>query len=294
MWQSFLTRIKSHLLPHDILSIGFVIPLLGITLIFYPHLPKGHYLIGLYLSLITLSLLFSMTPQNLYDKKAIIHFFYPVLFIPIIFESLGDLIPYVNPYYIDNILLKIDVLICGTSPCLLLQKWIHPGLTELLQLAYTSYYFMPLILGMVFFIKKDERFPSVIFAILLGFYVSYIGYLLFPALGPRYWLDPFQSVYKDTYLAKRIAYYLNLFEKNKTDAFPSGHTQISLMCTYFAHYLGKGWLIFFGVSTILLIVSTIYCRYHYVIDVIAGIFLAFVCLKIAPSLEKRIWSWLKS
>lgn len=294
MWQTFLNRIKSHILPHDILTAGFVIMLLGITLIFYPRLPKADYLLIIYLTLIMLIISFSQMPHDLYDKKALIHFFYPVLLIPIIFESLGDLIPYVNPHYVDALLMKTDILLCGGSPCLFLQKWIRPWLTEILQLAYVSYYFMPLVLGIALFAKKDKRLPSVFFALLLGFYISYVGYFLFPALGPRYWLDPTQSVYKNTYLAKWIAHCLNVLEKNKTDAFPSGHTQISLMCTYFAGYLGKGWLIVFGIATTLLIISTIYCRYHYATDVIAGIFLAIICLKIAPPLEKRIWHWLRS
>ncbi|MCD6320070.1 MAG: phosphatase PAP2 family protein [Candidatus Desulfofervidaceae bacterium] len=294
MWQGFLNRIKAHILPYDILTAVFIILLLGITSFFHSQLPRANHLASIYISLFIALIFFSMMPRDLYDKKAFVHLFYPVFLIPIIFESLGELIPYVNPHFIDATLFKMDTFLCGNTPCLLLQKWIHPWLTEVLQLAYTSYYFMPLILGTVFFIKKDKRLSSFIFAILLGFYLSYIGYLLFPALGPRFWLDPTHSVYKNTYLAKWLAYCLNVLEKNKTDAFPSGHTQISLMCTYFASYLGKGWLFLFGISTTLLIISTIYCRYHHVTDVIAGIALALICLKIAPPLEKHIWRWIKS
>ena len=40
-----------------------------------------------------------------------------------------------------------------------------------------------------------------------------------------------------------------------------------------------------------LIISTVYLRYHYVIDVIAGIILAVAIYYIAPYLYQRIKSW---
>jgi len=286
MWRDFLAKIKP--LPYDILNAVFVVFLLSLSVFFYHRLPNAGHLVFVYLSLLLMIAFCSALPADFKKRISVIHFFYPLILVPIAFESLGKLILYVNPHFWDPTLARLDTLICGIPPCLYLQKFVRPWLTEIFQLAYTSYYFMPTILGVALFCRKDKRFTSVIFAILLGFYVSYIGYLLFPALGPRFYLAEPHCVYKDTFLAKWIAYYLNLLEHNKTDAFPSGHTQISLMCAYFAGYLGKKWAAIYAIMTALLIISTIYCYYHYLVDVIAGILLAGICLKIAPRLEARL------
>ncbi|HET9130693.1 MAG TPA: phosphatase PAP2 family protein, partial [Terriglobia bacterium] len=55
------------------------------------------------------------------------------------------------------------------------------------------------------------------------------------------------------------------------DVFPSGHTQLTLVCTYLAfHYrLRSRWLI--AVLATLLIIGTVYLRYHYVVDLLGGV-----------------------
>ncbi len=285
MWRHFLNRIN--LLPYDILNLVFVSFLLFLSLVFKPKLPQDNSLIATYIGLIFFVILASFFPFDFRKRLTFIHLFYPFILIPIVFESLGKLIIYINPHFWDATLASLDKAFCGQYPCLLLKQYANPLLTEILQLAYTSYYFMPPILAIMLFLKRDKRLATVAFGIILGFYASYIGYLFFPALGPRFYLDPPDGIYKGTHLAKHIASFLDAVEKNKTDAFPSGHTQISIMCTYYAQILGPKWAVIYGVLTALLIISTIYCHYHYLADVIAGVFLAAICLRIAPSLEAR-------
>jgi membrane-associated phospholipid phosphatase len=292
MWKCFLKHIKANFLPYDILNLVFVFFLLVISFLSAFFWPSAAYLIIVYLFCLVMIILCSLSSKDLNHKKIIIHYFYPVFLIFFIFESLGYLIACLHLSYQDGLLYQLDVLLCGGCPFIYLQKWINPWLTELLQLAYISYYFMPLILGLALFYKKDHRLCSVIFSLLLGFYLCYLGYLVFPAVGPRFYLHFDKSVYENTYLAKWVAECLNILEKNKTDAFPSGHTQISVMSAYFSHYLGRGWVISFSLVTIFLILSTVYCRYHYIVDIIVGILLAVISLKIAPLLEKMILQWL--
>jgi membrane-associated phospholipid phosphatase len=76
---------------------------------------------------------------------------------------------------------------------------------------------------------------------------------------------------------------LDGLEQNKTDAFPSGHTAVALVSLLYAwKYREKVlfWILVPAVSA--LIVSTVYLRYHYVVDVIAGILLAALTVLIAP------------
>jgi membrane-associated phospholipid phosphatase len=71
---------------------------------------------------------------------------------------------------------------------------------------------------------------------------------------------------------------------------PSGHTMMTLMNMILAfRYRSKlRWV--FLVMGLSLIFATVYLRYHYVVDVLAGIILAFVAL----GLESLIYSILRS
>ncbi len=71
----------------------------------------------------------------------------------------------------------------------------------------------------------------------------------------------------------------NYLERIKTDCFPSLHTGLCLLCLFYAirfrevfnHKKLAMW--FWIVGVISLIFSTVYLRYHWVIDVITGIIL---------------------
>jgi membrane-associated phospholipid phosphatase len=154
-----------------------------------------------------------------------------------------------------------------------------------MQFAYISYYPMALVLGVVLFMKnKETAFDEAVFGIMLCFYLSYLGYLLFPAVGPRFTIAHLQT--RDlaaSPLVVAIQDTLNALENTKTDAFPSGHTAVALMTLYYAWKFRERILVSLLIPAVTgLIVSTVYLRYHYVIDVIAGIALTAMTVYVTP------------
>jgi len=205
---------------------------------------------------------------------------FPVVSVLIVFDSLGLIVHRINPQDIDYMLIRADYLIFGGYPTVFLEKFIYPPFTDILQLAYSSYYFIPISLGIVLKIKKDRNaFEKSLFIILLCFYLSYIGYMLFPALGPRYAMEHLQSSTVGGFLvSKPIQDTLNLLEGIKRDAFPSGHTAIAMTVLYLSYRFARNVFKMLLLPVMLLIFATIYCRYHYVVDVIGGLILAVVTL----------------
>jgi membrane-associated phospholipid phosphatase len=214
-----------------------------------------------------------------------------VITVSIIFNSLGPLIAAIHTMTFDVYLIAIDHALFGVHPTVWLEQLVSPALSALLQFAYLSYYFIPLSLGIVLIARgRFKDFDEVLFGILLCFYLSYVGYLLVPAIGPRFTLSHLQT--GNLQLApffEAIQDALNGLEKNKTDAFPSGHTAISLMCLYYA-WKKREQILFFGLTPLILglIISTVYLRYHYVIDVIAGIALTGLTIVLAPGLRRLL------
>lgn len=214
--------------------------------------------------------------------------FYPVAVIPLVYESLGTLIPALRGPSRDAWLVAADRAIFHADPTVWLERFVWPPVTDLLLLAYSTYYFFPIVVGAVLWRKDPAIARRFIFCLTFTFFLSYAGYFVVPAKGPRVALAAGQSVTLEvTPVSRAISTRLNELEHTKDDAFPSGHTMVTVFCLLVAYResrkLFRAWL----PIAILLVVSTVYCRFHYVVDVIAGLALAFLALPVG----ERLYAW---
>jgi membrane-associated phospholipid phosphatase len=275
-----LTEIFIRQRPADVVTIIFLILLIVLTLIYYENLPKAPFLISLYTALIIAQIILIKIKNNGKFLRLFYDLIFPVICIFTIFDSLGWVVHYLNPHDIDPILINIDYFIFNDHPTVILERITNPILTDVLQIAYSTYYFIPISLGIVLLKNRQkESFDKSLFLILFCFYLSYLGYILFPALGPRFTIDHLQnSELRGFIVAEPIQNLLNRLEGIKRDAFPSGHTGIALLVLYLAFKFSRRffWVLLPVVSS--LIFSTIYCRYHYVVDILAGIGLTVITI----------------
>ncbi|MFA6468519.1 MAG: phosphatase PAP2 family protein [Bacteroidota bacterium] len=185
----------------------------------------------------------------------------------------------------DDVLIMIDRTMFGVNPTQWISQFAHPIITEILQISYSAYYLFFIALFYELYRRQDTTdFHSGAMLVVYGFYLSYIGYLLLPAIGPRFTLHNFYAT--DAELPGLfLTEYLRAFINSgggvpagaadpaafvHRDAFPSGHTQLTLVAMYIAFTAGtkiRWWLFVVGS---LLIISTVYLRYHYAVDVLAG------------------------
>ena len=213
-----------------------------------------------------------------------------VIIIPTNFTELHYLVHNVSPIDMDSALIHFDLNLFGVHPTVWLEQWSVPVVTEYFQWIYTTFYFLPIILGII--LRKRggfDQFYTILFVMVLGFYVSYIGYFLVPAIGPRFTLDHLQSgPVTGVWLTQSIRDGLNYLENIQRDAFPSGHTEITLLTMIYARkYVRSYYHVLLVVGTSL-IISTVYLRYHYVVDVFAGIILALIVHYAVPVLYGSI------
>jgi len=272
--------------PIQGLTLFFLIGLFFLVLFFRNDLPLWRSLIFRYT--VWIGLLFALklaSDRGSGRLGALFNDFSPGLFVILIYQSLGDLIQYLHPD-IDSMLIRIDFFLFGVHPTVWMERWTVPWLTDLLSLAYASYYFFPVVLAIALYLKNPKRdFEVAMFVLLLGYYVSFIGYILFPAIGPRHTLTHLQTVpLEGSVITDFIRDTLNSWEHNKRDCMPSGHTQVALMVLFLSYRYRRLLFYFFLPVASGLILSTVYHRYHYVIDLFAGAFLAVACVIIGPRL----------
>jgi len=266
--------------PADSLNLFFLFFLTLITTLFYRRIADPFTLITLYSGLVFLQIALIKNRERNGFLKLTHDLLFPIVCIILVFDSLGKLVHYINPRDIDPLLIKLDYMLFNGYPTVMLEKIMTPFLTDILQAAYSSYYFLPVTLGVVLKLRKEEEaFDRSLFLIMLCFYLSYIGYMLMPAIGPRFTMNHLQHRdLEGLFITAPLQEILNKLEGVKRDAFPSGHTAITLTVVYLAWRFEKKLFIVFLPVGLALIVSTVYCRYHYVVDVIGGIVLALITI----------------
>lgn len=211
-----------------------------------------------------------------------------IIIIPINFTELHYLVHTVHPIDYDVILIKIDYFLFGVNPTVWLEKYSYPLITEILQLVYTTFYFIPIILA-VLLAKREAELDFYMFNMIFCFYLSYVCYFIFPAIGPRFTLDHLQSFpLQGIWIMQDIQIVLNKLENIQRDAFPSGHTAITVLTLIYAFKYHKRYFKILLPVTILMVISTVYLRYHYVIDVIAGLLLVAFVVLTGPVLYKYL------
>ena len=155
---------------------------------------------NLILAFLIIQIVFIYESKNEFDKlqPGIIRFlryWYPVFMIFFCFKEIYYVMIGLTPIIHDDILIKIDYWIFGFNPTVALKAISDPLLTEFLQIFYSFFYVMPVIFGLELYLwhrYKEFKFAS--FVIFFGFYISFIGYLILPAIGPRFVLHDFYSI----------------------------------------------------------------------------------------------------
>lgn len=212
------------------------------------------------------------------------------------FDQLAPIVPNVNPRRFDAALIHMDEWLFGVNPQLWVEQWYHPLFTEILAVAYASYYFLPF--GLAVPLVLQRRYgdaEDLLTTIIVGFFLTYFLYMLVPARSPYVFREtaegaallPYTTELTGLLLTDPIRTFIHTMERIKFDAFPSGHTATSLIVLLFAWRMHRRvfWVLFIPVS--LLLVSTVYLRYHYVIDVIAGAVLAAALVGVVPPAMRR-------
>ena len=201
------------------------------------------------------------------------HIVGPIL---LIFDNLGPLIRAVHPVDRDGWLIAADRFLLGTDAARLFERFPSPLLGTLLTVFYALYYFHPIVLGGLVYAddlrdlgRPGGRFLRFGFLVVLTFYVSYAGYFAVPAVGPRYALT-FSSPVVRGPVGQAIDAALEKAETNKRDIFPSGHTMVVTLVLVEAARRSRKTFFGFLFFALPLYVATVYGRYHYLVDVLAG------------------------
>lgn len=301
-------NITRYLHAADILFIGFNLILSSINLVFATRIPYWWLIV---LSNFTGSALICLIAYARHTTGwkplRILHDWYVPVATFFSFKAVYFMIkPIHNGRDYDDLLIAVDRWIFWVDPTVWMAQFATPWLTELLQIAYTLFYVMFLILGYELYRRHNlDLFHYFMFTCVYGFFLSYLGYFLLPAVGPRFTLHDFSAVDIDLpglWFTPYLRWFVNSGESIPTgvsnsvalgvaqrDVFPSGHTMMTLVLMYLSGKYKVKTRFFLYITGTLLITATVYQRYHYVIDLIAGGVFAIFCIVTT----RKLYSFLK-
>lgn len=301
-----MNKVKSyikHLKAFDVIVVIFYIILTLLHIIFHNRIETWGTWVVINVAIILFSSLLAYM-ESKHDNAFWngLHYWYVV---PITLLTFRQLYYMVNPIRVidyDYVFIEIDRWIFGTDPTHLLHQLSNPLLTELLQIIYGMFYLLPILLGL--FLLRKKRFVAMdfaVFSIVYGFLLSYLGYFTLPGIGPRFTLHDFSTINEQlpgifftNFLRELVnvgesipSGTLNPADVVQRDIFPSGHTMITLIVIFLSVRLKSRSRFFFVPVGSLLIFSTVYLWYHYVIDLAGG--LAFMMFSVWSG--KYIFNW---
>ena len=216
----------------------------------------------------------------------------PFAFCLAIYTNLHDTIHFANPHDIHNTLIAIDAWMFGVQPSVWAERFIHPALTEFFSFCYMIFFlFAPAVALTLYLQGRKAEFRNTLVSVILCFYAGYILYLIFPAVPPRIMLkDMYTLTFKGTPIADAALLMVAALPSDSRAAFPSLHSAVTLLSLMFAFKYVR-WLFWIMLPFCAgLLLSTIYLRHHYVIDLLAGFALGITAFFFGPKID----SWWRS
>lgn len=203
--------------------------------------------------------------------------FYPVA-MNVYFALLGAAVPKIHPRPADALLQRVDALLIGTNLSVRLQPWVDPIATEFFSGCY--FLFFPFLgFSLVYYFVGElpllQKFCTGLFTI---YGLGFIGYTLLPAQGPWIALASQFDTPLTGWAITRANDAVVRAGSNGVDVFPSLHCAVSAYLLGFDRWHRRWRYRLYLVPCVGLWFSTIYLRYHYLIDCVGGFALAAVAL----------------
>lgn len=288
----FMPRLFRRISIIDFINLFFLCIIIVFYLFAFNRTPYKIPLLIIYILLFVFIIFMTRLRESKKSHRRIkiIMFSYPVIFLFVIFETFFMILPYFNSLRFDALMANIDFKLLGVNPTVWIENWIHPLLTDILSLFYFFYFPMPfIIIGWMYKKAKFKNIEKALFIYFTCYYGAYICYFLIPVEGPRFFLREIQNVsLNGCFLTEPIRSLINIMEPNKLDAFPSLHAAILAVTMFVTYSNCKKMFYYFIPCVVGIIVSLVYLRYHYFIDVIAGLLWSIISCLLADRIYNKI------
>ncbi len=215
--------------------------------------------------------------------------FLPVVATPLLYAELETLSQLVVTGYFDGLVQGWEVGLFGEQLSLTAaRRWPSLWLSELLHLGYFSYYLVvPAAALAVWREAGDRGLERATVTVGMAFFLCYLVFAVFPVAGPRYEFTRIEGPPAEGPLFGLVHSVLEA-GSSKGTAFPSSHVAAATAAVLAARRDARRWVAVLAVPVVLLVLGTVYGRFHYAVDALAGLAVALAADAWTPAAVRRL------
>jgi hypothetical protein len=224
--------------------------------------------------LVAAALLILWTERNPTPDRWRIRLAFSYVSMGICFFSMGAAVPLLGTQRVDGMLLTWDRDLLGETPAVLWEPFLRPWLENVAMAGYL-FFFYYLLAGPAYYCFRDiPIFRKCIVGLFTIYGIALLSYTVLPAAGPHLFMT-FHTALEGPLLLDSTIGLVNR-GSNAVDVFPSVHVAASLYLLLFdwQHFRRRFWWLL-G-PCIVLWLSTLYLRFHYFVDIVAGVAVALI------------------
>ena len=216
--------------------------------------------------------------------------FAPLILLPFLYKETDY---FNNLFFTENLdpfFAQAEEALFHTQPSLMFSEKFHLRVfSELMYFGYFSYYLLIVSVPLYAYLKLGKDIAErMIFIIISSFLIYYFVFILFPVAGPQFYFPGSADALPKGYFFGPLMKYIQMNGEGQTGAFPSSHVSICLILLYFCFNDIRKSLPFVLIISVLLILSTVYLKAHYVIDVLAAFIITPIVYIISEGLYNKM------
>lgn len=248
-----------------------------LVLLFQSRVPQWYLqvLLNIIMIAVVLLLVFVIGDRAALVARLIRNLYPLALFLPMYLQT-GSINHIVFPEFLNPFVRQVEENIFGFQPAIVFaqrfpQKWV----AEYMYFSYWTYYLLFPGLGLFLFLRRAKtEFLDYMFSLCGTMYVCYLIYIFLPVRDPSFEIGFAPGSGPFAWIMSMIYRYFQI----EGAAFPSSHVAAAAVVLYYTFRYARAALWAVCPIVVSLMVSTVYCHYHYAVDVLAGLVTAAILI----------------
>jgi len=213
---------------------------------------------------------------------------HPLLLFPFLFKEVEPLSAAIGDWRLTSTIPALEATLFGGQPSMYLsQRLAFVPLSEFLHFSYLAYIVViPAVAGYWYFSNRREAFGELLLALSVVMLGSYLFFILFPVDSP-YYLSARLAPPLSDHIFFKLVHQVSARGGARGGAFPSAHVSGGLVVLLVAWRHQRRLAVLIAPIIGGVVMATVYGRFHYALDTIAGLLLGativFACRQLVDS-----------
>lgn len=208
-----------------------------------------------------------------------------------LFQAIAGYQHLLHDAWMDDRLIAFENSLFGIETTLFFQNLVTPILTEAMMFAYVIYVPLLLIVPLVCYRSGGSRATDeYLLQLVLAYVVCYVGFILFPVASPLFYVPQLYTVPLEGGFFTWCGEWIRATQHYAGGSLPSPHCAAGTVMLAALYRTNRAWYYVVLPTMLLLYASTVYGRYHYTADAVAGIVTGLAVVKYSPFVVNLVQS----